>query len=97
MRIECFDSAEAARRIGISRRTLEGWRCRAHQVKGIHGPPWLVLPGSGQFNRVVYPARQLLEWIRKRDAAALEAATERARRAIELGGRSMAGLRKRGM
>lgn len=79
MDIRGYGTAEAARRLGIPRRTLEGWRCKDHQRHGIHGPAWIVLPGSGhpQFHRVLYPAAALESWRQARDALALASLTDR--------------------
>lgn len=52
----CVDSEDVARILGVSVRTVEGWRSQ-----GL-GPPWLVVTPRC----VRYQRARLLEWIRRR-------------------------------
>jgi hypothetical protein len=52
---EAYSGKALAIRLGVSVRTVEGWR-----HKGL-GPPWLKL-GSGRSARVVYPRSSTHAW-----------------------------------
>lgn len=56
--IRGYGTREAARQLGLSPRTLEGYRTRRLMAAGRVGPPWIRQPNG----RALYPAEGLAVW-----------------------------------